>query len=90
MLYRMGDSFQDADRVIVTDIFAAREIDDGSVSANELVAASDHPAICHVSGLEAASDYLAERVSDGDVVITLGAGDGYKIGEMLLEQLDDE
>jgi hypothetical protein len=85
MLYRMGDSFQNADRVIVTDIFAAREIDDGSVTASELVAASDHPSICHVSGLEAASDYLLERVSDGDVVITLGAGDGYKIGEMLLE-----
>ncbi len=89
MLYRMGDSFQNADQVIVTDIFAAREIDDGSVSANELVLASDHPAICHVSGLEAAADYLVERVSDGDVVITLGAGDAYKIGEILLEKLDD-
>jgi UDP-N-acetylmuramate--alanine ligase len=89
MLYRMGDSFQDANRVIVTDIYAAREIDDGSVSAGELVAASDHPAICHLSGLETASDYLVERVADGDVVITLGAGDGYEIGEMLLEKLGD-
>ena len=63
MLYRMGDSFQYADRVIVTDIFAAREIDDGSVNADELVANSDHPAICHLSGLATVSDYLLAHVS---------------------------
>ncbi len=50
MLYRMGDAFHDADQVIVTDIYAAREIDDGSVSAEELVAASEHRSICHLSG----------------------------------------
>ena len=44
---------------------------------------------CHLSGLETVSDYLFEHVSDGDLVITLGAGDGYKIGEMLLNRLSN-
>lgn len=89
MLYRMGDSFDHADQVIVTDIFAARETNGGSVSSAELVAASSHPAIRHVSGLAECAEYLAGHVQPGDVVITLGAGDGYKIGEMLLAKLQE-
>lgn len=87
MLYRMGDSFQHADEVIVTDIYAAREQDDGSVSAAELVAASEHPHIRHIARLSEAAAHLAGAVQPGDVVVTLGAGDSYKVGEMLLAQL---
>uniref|UniRef100_A0A7C1JM95 UDP-N-acetylmuramate--L-alanine ligase n=1 Tax=Caldilinea aerophila TaxID=133453 RepID=A0A7C1JM95_9CHLR len=87
MLYRMGESFDAADRVIVTDIYPAREIDDGSVHARELVAASPHPAIFYIGALEDVVAYLVEHVAPGDVVITLGAGDGYKVGEWLLERL---
>ncbi len=90
MLYRMGDSFDHADQVIVTDIFAAREADDGSVSSAELVAASPHPAIRHIPGLCECAGYLAEHTQAGDIVITLGAGDGYKIGEMLLARLQTD
>jgi UDP-N-acetylmuramate--alanine ligase len=85
----MAQSFSNADQVIVTDIFAAREKDDGSVSSQALVAASSHPAIRHVSGLVESAEYLAESVKRGDVVITLGAGDSYRIGELLLAQLHD-
>ena len=87
MLYRMGESFEAADQVIVTDIYAAREVDDGSVHARELVAASSHHAIRYIGALCDVADYLADHVASGDVVITLGAGDGNKIGEWLLEKL---
>ncbi len=87
MLHEMAASFAHADRVIVTDIYAAREKDDGTLSAGDLVAASHHPAIQHISGLEAIAGHLAENVTPGDVVITLGAGTSYRIGEMLLERL---
>ncbi len=87
MLYRMGDSFADADQVIVTDIYAARETSDGSVSAGELVAASAHADILYIGDLESVTRYLAETGSCGDVVITLGAGDSNRVGEMLLAQL---
>ena len=84
MLYRMGDSFGEADEVIVTDIYAAREANDGRVTSAELVASSPHPAIQHIAKLEDVVEYLIAHAKPGDIVITLGAGDGYKIGEMLL------
>jgi UDP-N-acetylmuramate--alanine ligase len=87
MLYRMGESFEQANAVIVLDIYAAREVDDGSVSAAELVASSPHPEIRHIPTLVGAARYLAQHVTAGDVVITLGAGDGYRVGELLLAQL---
>lgn len=90
MLYRMGESFDAADQVIVTDIYPARESDDGSVHARELVAASPHPAMRYIGALEDVVAYLAEQVTPGDVVITLSAGDGYKVGEWLLERLQNK
>ena len=87
LLAQTAASFGDADRVIVTDIYAAREQDDGSVSAATLVAASDHPQIQHVAGLLEVADYLADQVQPGDVVVTLGAGTSNQIARRLLEQL---
>lgn len=89
MLYQMGESFDAADEVIVLDIYAAREVDDGSVNAAELVAASPHRSIRHIAAIPAAATWLAERVSAGDVVLTLGAGDGNQVGERLLRLLGE-
>jgi UDP-N-acetylmuramate--alanine ligase len=88
MLYRMGESFDAANEVIVTDIYAAREIDDGSVHAHELVAASTHHAIRYIGALRDVASYLNDHVAPGDVVLTLGAGDGNMVGEWLLELLE--
>jgi UDP-N-acetylmuramate--alanine ligase len=90
MLYQIGESFEAADEVIVLDIYAAREIDDGSVSASELVATSLHHSIRHIATIADAAAHLAAHVADGDVVLTLGAGDGYKVGDMLLRTLQEE
>ncbi|MFN2200979.1 MAG: UDP-N-acetylmuramate--L-alanine ligase [Caldilineaceae bacterium] len=86
MLYRMGESFQDADEVLVTDIYAAREADDRNVSSAELVAASPHPSIRYISALDDVARYLREHCARGDVVITLGAGDVNHVGDILLRQ----
>jgi UDP-N-acetylmuramate--alanine ligase len=90
MLYQIGESFDAADAVIVLDIYAARELDDGSVNAAELVAASPHHSIRHIAAIPAAAAYLAAHVHPGDVVLTLGAGDGYQVGDTLLRLLQEE
>jgi UDP-N-acetylmuramate--alanine ligase len=90
LLKEMANSFTTADQVIITDIYASREKDDGSVNAAALVAASPHPAIRHVGGLVESAEYLAEMVQPNDVVLILGAGDSYRIGELLLAQLNDQ
>jgi UDP-N-acetylmuramate--alanine ligase len=86
----MAHSFEDADQVLVTTIFAARESDDGTVSAQDIVDASPHPAIWHSGGLVESAEYLVDRVESGDVVLVLGAGDSYRIGELLLAHLGDQ
>jgi UDP-N-acetylmuramate--alanine ligase len=89
-LNEMAKSFTAADEVIITDIFAAREQDDGTVSAADIVAVSPHPSIRHIGGMAESADYLSERVRPGDVVIVFGAGDSYRIGQLLLAQLNDK
>lgn len=80
-------AFAGADRVLVTDIYAARERDDGSISAESLVAASAHPDMRASGDLDATVALLTREVAAGDVVLTLGAGDGNRIGEDLLAHL---
>jgi UDP-N-acetylmuramate--alanine ligase len=89
LLDEIARSFTDADQVIVTNIFAAREKDDGTISPAAVVAASPHPAIRHIGDLVESAEYLTDHVEPGDVVIVLGAGDSYRIGELLLAQLKD-
>ena len=85
-------SFGDADHVVVTGIYAARERDTGQVSGADIVArmrvsGTVHPDACYVELLDSATDWLMERLEPGAVVITLGAGNGYRVGEEVLERL---
>jgi UDP-N-acetylmuramate--alanine ligase len=48
-----------------------------------------HPDTQYVATLDDAAAILLARVQPGDVIITLGAGDGYQIGERVLRALHD-
>lgn len=87
LLADFAASFRDADHVVVGDIFRSREKEDPSVSGRDIVSRMTHSDARYIPGLEAAADYLAGCVQPGDVLITLGAGDGNKVGEMVLEKL---
>lgn len=85
---QFADAFADADHVILLDIYPAREKDDGSISTADILAEMQHPDAQFLSGaLNNAATHLLARLSAGDVVITLGAGDGNTVGIMVLEQL---
>jgi UDP-N-acetylmuramate--alanine ligase len=73
--------------VIVTDVYAARAKERPTVRAEDLVAAMRHSAAEHVATLDQVVAHLLPRLRPGDVLITLGAGDGYLIGERVLEHL---
>ena len=87
LLDEYATSFGDADHVIITAIYAAREHDTLGVSAADLVARMSHPDARLIAELETTTEYLAAHVQPGDVVLTLGAGDGYLVGEKLLARL---
>jgi len=89
--YKLRDefaqSFADCDEVIVVDIYAAREKDTGLISSKELAADIDrfsHNAV-YAESFAVAEAMLREKVTEGDLVITLGAGDVNQIGEALIK-----
>jgi UDP-N-acetylmuramate--alanine ligase len=80
--------FSDADEVIITDVFAARSSEvPGRGDASSLVAAIDHPSVQHIGALEDVETHLLAHLRSGDILITLGAGDGYLVGERVLDAL---
>jgi len=87
LLEEFGRAFFDANRVIVTDVFAAGEapIDgiDGATVADALVR-NGHPSVVYEPRLHAIPDLLRQTIRPGDIVLTLGAGDVWKVGEELI------
>jgi len=86
------DSFGDADVVILTDIYAAREKDVYNISSYKLMTAmkEKHPdkAVYYVKDFEDIVRYIDKFAGKDDIVMTMGAGDVYKVGNMLLHKED--
>jgi UDP-N-acetylmuramate--alanine ligase len=85
----LGVALAAADRVVVTDVYAAREEPISGVSGR-LVAEAARRAGASVEwepNGAALPDLLARSVSAGDVVLTLGAGDITRVGRELLARL---
>lgn len=83
--------FGDADCVILADIYPASEKEiPGINSANLCNKIRDygHEAITYLSSFGEIVDHLRTITRPGDVVITLGAGNVWKIGEEFLEKPD--
>jgi UDP-N-acetylmuramate--alanine ligase len=86
LLDEFAGAFNNADELILADIYAAREKDTGEISSRML---GERIKACGVNvrylpSLESIARYIGENASPGDVVITMGAGDIYKVGDMLL------
>jgi UDP-N-acetylmuramate--alanine ligase len=80
-------AFGDADIALIGDIYAAREGDTLGMDGATLARHLSHPYVRSVGGMEHALAELLDLLQPGDVLLTLGAGDGYKVGEAVLEKL---
>ncbi len=80
-------AFSDADEVIVTDVYAAREPKQ-DFSAAEIVSAMPHSSAHFIPTLEGASAYLLEHLERNDVLIVLSAGDANQISADVLAGLN--
>ncbi len=82
-----GRAFFDADILVVTDIYPAREDPIPGVTG-ELVAESarsfGHRQVVYIPSKEEIPEYLNGIVHEGDLVITMGAGDIWEVGESLI------
>lgn len=85
LLNEFAKSFTDADDVIVLPIYGAREIDDGTISNEDLAqAVRKEQSTAQALTFEEAGEYVKKIAKSGDVIVTLGAGEAYKVGEDLL------
>ncbi len=80
-------AFGNADHVIVVDIYASRERDEGLVNSRDIVDRMTHPDTRYIGPLVETADYLSTHLTAPAVLLTLGAGDGYQVGEWVLERL---
>ena len=90
--YALFDEFAEAlkvcDHVIVADIYAAREKDTGLVSAKQLaekIAESGTDAF-YLPSFDDIENYLLKNCKKNDLLITMGAGNVYSIGNDLIKK----
>ena len=78
-------SFSNSDLLIITDIYAAREIDDGTIHSKTLADKIKANGIncIYIKEFEDIVKYLKDNLKDNDLVITLGAGDITKLSDMI-------
>jgi len=88
-----GQCFNDADMVIVTNIYGAGEKPiegvDASLVVKSLVEAG-HSRVIFLQTFEEIIDFLHRFICPQDVVVTLGAGNIWKVGKRLWEELRQE
>ena len=79
--------FRDADQVIVTDIYSAREKDPGTVSGASMAQhfTENGVAARYISAFETIADYLKSCAAPGDMILTLGAGDVNQVIDKILK-----
>lgn len=87
LMEEFSTAFEDADIVIVSDIYAAREADTGEVNSGMLAdrISSSGKQTLYIKGFENIVDYLDKNANSGDLIITMGAGDIYIVGELFLD-----
>lgn len=87
LLLDFAKSFNESDKIIITDIYAAREIDTGEIHSRDLVKQLQLEGIdaLYISSFEDIKEHIKSNVEKNDIVITMGAGNIYEIGYDLVE-----
>lgn len=84
-------TFYQSELLLVLPIYSAGEkeikgID--SIALYEGIKMYGHKEVIYVEGFKKAVSYLKEILKEGDVLITMGAGDVWKVGEAILSELE--
>ena len=90
LLEEFFTAFNQADRVIIMDIYAAGEQPIPGVSGQavyEGIRKYGHKDVAYLGGRDEIVKHLCETLREGDLLLTLGAGDVWKLGEAVLEGL---
>ncbi|MBL7162593.1 MAG: UDP-N-acetylmuramate--L-alanine ligase [Anaerolineales bacterium] len=83
-------AFDDADCVLVTEVYRSREAFDPDFSADEVVQAMDHPNTHFTGSLADTTTYLLNNLRPGDVMLVLSAGDATQISQDVLTSFENK
>jgi len=79
-------AFKDADVALIAPIYAAREVDDGTVSSEKLAAKiAENGTSATALSMEEIEARVNIEAKEGDTVITMGAGDIYTVADHLVK-----
>jgi UDP-N-acetylmuramate--alanine ligase len=88
LLDEFGGAFADADSVIVLPIYAASEEPIPGVTAERLASRIQGPAVHFAPEFAAAVQMVAAEVREGDLILTLGAGNVSQLAPQILAALE--
>ena len=85
-LDEFADVLSNFDNIIIAPIYAAREINTFNISENMLVdkIKQKNKNVVYLDSFEKIENYLKQNVKENDLIITIGAGDVYKIAKDLV------
>ena len=86
-LEEFAEVLKNFDNVIIAPIYPAREINIYNVKESDLVELikKDNPNVWYIDSFDKIVDFLKEKVTDNDLVITIGAGPVNEVGMKLLK-----
>lgn len=87
LLHEFAQAFNDADVLVLADIYPAREIDPKDISSADLARETSryHQDVRYLGDFDQIYDHLHKNLKPGDLLITMGAGNIWKVGERLLQ-----
>jgi len=90
LLNDFAQSFSDCYQVMLLPIYYAREVDDGSISSDKLAFeinkyTDNAEAFYDFGSLEKNIMTRLESMGKKDIIVTMGAGEAFKVGDFLLE-----
>lgn len=88
LLDDFAGALSQADEIVLADIYAAREKNTIGISSDDLRKhmLEQNTNVYYIPKFKDIEDFLLQHVEEGDVLITMGAGDIYKVGDDLLKQ----
>lgn len=89
LLDDFGSAFDDADTIVLAEIYAAREKNIYKISSRtmmeKILEHDPDKNVYYFEEFEDIANFVYKNAKDGDLVLTMGAGDIYKVGELILD-----
>ncbi len=84
-----AESFSDTDELIILDIYGSAREEHGGVHSRDLVKAikelTPDKKVEYISSMDKSVEYLKDKIGTNDIVLLMGAGDVFRIGEALVD-----